>query len=80
MDVITHILSTDGLATVRILRFLRKQSFFQDIDKKKYIFWMDTGSHFRCSEVNHYFFKELALEKVKVTANFHAEKHGKSCR
>lgn len=80
VDIISHILSTDVLSVVRSLRFLREQDFFKEIDKKSYIFWMDTGTHFRCEEINHYFFQELAQENLKVTINFHAEKHGKSCR
>ena len=80
VDIISHILKNDGFSVIRALRFLRKQPFFQKIDKKKYNFWADTGTHFRCAELNHYYFEELALEEINVTVNFFGEHHGKSCR
>ena len=80
VDIISHILKNDGFSVIRALRFLRKQPFFQKIDKKKYNFWADTGTHFRCAELNHYYFEELALEEINVTVNFFGEQHGKSCR
>ncbi len=46
--------------------FLRSNDFFKKIDQKKYIIWVDTGSHFRCGEFLHYLFNELALENIQV--------------
>lgn len=77
VDIISHLFSTTGLAVIRCLRFLRKKEFFKKIDKKEYHFYSDTGTHFRCAEVNHYFFVELAKENVSVTSNFFTEQHGK---
>ena len=41
------------------IRFARKLDCFKEIDKKNYIIWTDTGSHFRCSEFLHYLFKGI---------------------
>ena len=78
--MISDITKTDAFSVVRSLRFIRNQQFFKAIEKKKIIFWLDCGTHFRCAELNHYFFKELASENILVTTNFHCEQHGKSCR
>lgn len=69
-----------ALTVIKKLRFLRNQIFFKDIDKDNYTFWADAGTHFRCKELNYFFFIELANEGKAVTLNFHAEQHGKSCR
>ena len=52
VDIISHILKNDGFSVIRALRFLRKQPFFQKIDKKKYNFWADTGTHFHLDDEN----------------------------
>ncbi len=49
-------------------------------DKKKYIVWTDTGSHFRCAEFMHYLFVELANLGIEVSYNLFCEKHGKNSR
>jgi hypothetical protein len=72
--------SQEALSVVRCLRFLRKQSFFKEIEKSSYILWCDTGKHFRCAELAHYFLDELAKEKINVNWNFFGEKHGKNSR
>jgi hypothetical protein len=59
---------------------MRKQQFFKEIDKPSYIIWTDTGKHFRCAELAHYFLVELAEEKILVNWNFFVEKHGKNQR
>ena len=53
---------------------------FQQLDQNKYIVWTDTGPHFRCAELMHYLFKELAETKIQVCYNLFAECHGKSSR
>ncbi|CAF0729553.1 unnamed protein product [Brachionus calyciflorus] len=60
--------------------FLRNQDAFKQIDQNKYIVWADTGTHFRCAEVLHYFFQELPQEGIKVCLKFFVEKHGKNSR
>ena len=79
-DVVSENLKQDALAVVQCFRFLRKQKFFVDVEKNNYIIWADCGSHFRCSELAHYLFKELAEEKKIVNLNFFCEKHGKNRR
>ncbi len=59
---------------------MRKQEFFKEIDKPSYIIWTDTGKHFRCAELAHYFLVNLAEEKKAVNWNFFVEKHGKNQR
>lgn len=59
---------------------MRSKEFFKKIDRKKYIIWCDTGSHFRCSEVVCFFLNELKKEKIDVTLNFFGDKHGKNLR
>ncbi len=66
--------------SVLSIRFLRKLPCFKDLDKKSYIVWCDTGSHFRCSELLHYLFFELASQNIIVSLNFFCEKHGKNSR
>ncbi|CAF0871784.1 unnamed protein product, partial [Brachionus calyciflorus] len=58
----------------------RKLDEFKAIEQKKYIIWADTGSHFRCAELIHYLFNELAREQIRVCLNFFCEKHGKNGR
>ncbi|RMZ94650.1 hypothetical protein BpHYR1_007679, partial [Brachionus plicatilis] len=53
---------------------------FKKIERKKYIIWADTGTHFRCSELIDYLFQELSKENIKVCLNFFVEKHGKNSR
>ena len=53
---------------------------FKDLDQKKYNIWTDAGNHFRCGEMIHYLFKELADEQIRVCYNLFAECHGKSSR
>ncbi len=50
------------------------------MDKKKYIIWTDTGSHFRCGEFLHFLFVELAQLQINVSFNLFCEKHGKNSR
>ncbi len=38
-------------------------------EKKNYLIWTDTGSHFRCGELYYYLFNELAHEGIKVDFN-----------
>ncbi len=72
--------SQEALSVVRCFRFLRIQSFFKEIEKSSYILWCDTGKHFKCAELAHYFLDELAKEKINVNWNFFGEKHGKNSR
>lgn len=53
---------------------------FKAVEQKKYIVWTDTGTHFRCAELIHYLFDELAREQIRVCLNFFCEKHGKNGR
>ena len=53
---------------------------FKKFTQKKFIVWADTGPHFRCKELMHYFFKELADEKIQISLNFFCECHGKASR
>lgn len=59
---------------------MRQLDCFKEIEKKSYIVWCDTGTHFRCFEVLHYLFKELADLEIKVSLNYFCEKHGKNSR
>ena len=81
MDIVSQ-LSTDAATVVRCFRFMRKQNFFQEIEKFNYIVWADCGSHFRNGTIMHYFFKELIQEPkpILVNLNFFGEKHGKNSR
>lgn len=72
--------SQEAVNVIRCFRFLRQQSFFQEIEKKNYILWSDAGKHFKCAELTYYFLYELAAEKINVNLNFFAEKHGKNSR
>ncbi|CAF0975069.1 unnamed protein product [Brachionus calyciflorus] len=72
--------SESAQEVVNNFRFVRKLPEFKRIEKKKYIIWADTGTHFRCSEVLHYLFEELFVENIQVCLNFFVEKHGKSSR
>jgi hypothetical protein len=56
---------------------MRNLSLFQEIEKKNYIIWSDAGPHFRCGELIHYLFVELAEIDIKVSLNFFGERHGK---
>ncbi len=57
-------------------RFLRKLNWFKSLDKKCYIIWSDTGSHFRCSQLYFYLFNDLAKERIMVNFNLFGEQHG----
>ena len=61
-------------------RFLRDHKIFEKFSQKKYLIWTDAGPHFRCKELMHYFFKELADQKVQVSFNLFCEGHGKAAR
>lgn len=50
------------------------------MDRKKYIVWTDTGTHFRNAEFMHYLFKELLEQHISVSFNLFCEKHGKNSR
>ena len=70
----------NAFSVVRAFRLLRKQTFFEVLDKKKYIIWADCGKHFRCAEFISYLMRELVEEKINVNLNFFAESHGKNSR
>ena len=59
---------------------MRQLECFRELDRKKYIIWTDTGSHFRCAEFMHFLFKELAQLDIQVSFNLFCEKHGKNSR
>lgn len=59
---------------------MRQLECFKEIEKKSYTIWCDTGSHFRCFELLHYLFIELAGHNIKVSLNYFCEKHGKNSR
>ena len=59
---------------------MRQLEIFQNIEKKKYIVWTDTGNHFRCAELMHFLFVELASVGIEVSYNLFCEKHGKNSR
>lgn len=63
-DIITSDLKQTGQAAVRGFRFLRKQKFFEKIEKKNYIVWSDCGKHFRNQTFCGYLFNELAKQKI----------------
>jgi hypothetical protein len=52
------------------LRFLREQTFFKEIDKKKYLIFCDGGPHFRANEFIFFCFEELFRENILVLTNF----------
>ena len=78
VDILSHDFETDGFSVIRGFRLLRSKVFFKKIDTKNYIIWADCGTHFRCKELAHYFFSELADQKIIVNCNFFGEKHGKN--
>ena len=78
VDILSHDFETDGLSVIRGFRLLRQKDFFKKIDTKNYLIWADTGTHFRCKELAHYFFSELLEKNIKVNLNFFGEKHGKN--
>jgi hypothetical protein len=59
---------------------MRNLSLFQEIEKKNYIIWSDAGPHFRCGELIHYLFVELAEKNISISLNFFGERHGKNSR
>ncbi len=50
------------------IRFLRQQDFFKNSfgQIKDYVLFVDAGKHFKCYELLHYLFYELAEEKIRV--------------
>jgi hypothetical protein len=52
-------------------------TFFRKLkNNKKLIFWCDSGTHFKNSELMHYFFVDLKNDGVKVDWNLFQDKHG----
>lgn len=58
--------SQDGLTVVKAFKFLLKQEFFKNINKKKYVIWADTGTHFRCSQVVDFFLTILLTKMFQL--------------
>lgn len=63
-NIISSDLSQDAFSVVRGMRILRKQEFFQAIEKPEYVVWMDTGKCFRNNELLGYFLIELARQNI----------------
>ncbi|RNA44352.1 hypothetical protein BpHYR1_010334 [Brachionus plicatilis] len=54
---------------VSVVKNFRNLDVFKKIERKKYIIWADTGTHFRCSELIDYLFQELSKENIKHEKN-----------
>ncbi|RNA12862.1 hypothetical protein BpHYR1_013257, partial [Brachionus plicatilis] len=81
IDLVSGLQNTENASeVVKNFRFLKNLDVFKKIERKKYIIWADTGTHFRCSELIDYLFQELSKENIKVCLNFFVEKHGKNSR
>jgi len=46
-------------------------------EKKQITIFCDVGTHFRNRYLNHYLFRELKDEGIRVNLNYFIEKHGK---
>ena len=79
VDIVSDF-TTSAMCAIRCFRLLREQPFFKRFVNTNWIVWSDCGSHFRCSELMHYFFVELFEEKILINLNFFAERHGKNSR
>ena len=67
----------NGYSVIRSFEFLRTQEFFKKLfDKKNFIIWSDTGTHFRNNQFVNYLFFELKKYEISVEWNLFAEKHG----
>lgn len=64
-DVISSDLNENSYTTVRGLRLLREQKFFQNIEKPDYIVWTDCGKHFRNKQLIGYLFNELGQKSIQ---------------
>ena len=78
VNVVSDIISTNALSTNRVFRFLMKQNFFKEIDRKSLIIWCDCGTHFRSAENMHFFLVELPSQGYSVEINYFGEQHGKN--
>ena len=77
IDLLSEDTSQTASDYINGFRFLRSLDIFKSIEKENYIIYSDTAKIFRCQEVCHFFFKELADLNIRVSINFFGEYHGK---